>query len=97
MKVIQKVKGFVSTKAGKVSTVVGGAVMSMNVMAVSAFAATGDPVVDASITSAVSDGMSGIKTAAIATVGGMVAIAIGVFAGPFIIRYGKKIFKVASA
>lgn len=94
---INKVKGFVSSKVGKVVTAVSTGSMAFGAFAVSAFAAESSPVVDASINTAISDGLNGIKTAAIVGVASIAGIALGVFAGPFIIRYGKKIFKVASA
>lgn len=93
---MKKLGALIKSKSSKVVTTVVAAVAMLNVMAVSAFAATDPITVDAAVTNQITEGFGAVKTAALIGLGSIAGIAIVLFAGPYVWRYAKGVFKTVA-
>ncbi|WP_172200838.1 hypothetical protein [Saccharibacillus qingshengii] len=88
---VREARDFTRTMGGKVATVAGGATGAVAMASTKMFAA------ETTVTDSIATSMGTLKTDALVALGSVAAVGIVLFAGPYVWRYAKRVFKTVAS
>lgn len=89
---VREARDFTRSMGGKVATVAGGATGAVTMATTKIFAAG-----ETSVTDSISTSMGTLKSDALIALGSVAAVGIVLFAGPYVWRYAKRVFKTVAS
>lgn len=93
---VRAARDFTRTMGGKVMAVSGGVVGAANLALVKGMYAA-ESTVGTEVTDSITSSMGSLKTAALVALGSVAGVGIVLFAGPYVWRYAKRVFKTVAS